>query len=83
MRDHGGQVLPVANIEDKPDHHSAAKLLLRDEAQRIGANIAKLPGRSQLCNGEQTLATCKLSHLDQAVFKRRFRQLAKLPIRAF
>jgi hypothetical protein len=60
VRDHGGQVLPVANIEDKPDHHSAAKLLLRDEAQRIAANFAKLPGRSRSVCEIQFLVIKKL-----------------------
>ena len=31
-------------FEDKPERHSAAKLLTRDEALRIVANIAKLSG---------------------------------------
>jgi hypothetical protein len=31
------------HLEDGPDRRSAAKLLSKDEARRIGANIAKLP----------------------------------------
>jgi hypothetical protein len=36
--------LAHVSFEDEPDRRSAAKMLSGDEAQRIAANIAKLPG---------------------------------------
>jgi hypothetical protein len=39
VRDHNGEPL----FEDEPGRGSAAKLLTKDEARRIAANIARLP----------------------------------------
>jgi hypothetical protein len=43
VRDHGGQALAYVYYEEEPGRRSAAKLLSKDEARRIAANVAKLP----------------------------------------
>jgi hypothetical protein len=43
VRDHNGQQLAYVYFEDEPGRRSAAKLLSKDEARRIAANIAKPP----------------------------------------
>src|SRR5215831_4694331 len=46
VRDHDGQQLAYVYYENEPGRRSAAKLLTKDEARRIAANIAKLPRSS-------------------------------------
>jgi hypothetical protein len=43
VRDVTGQALSYVYYENEPGRRSAAKLLSKDEARRIAANIAKLP----------------------------------------
>jgi hypothetical protein len=42
VRDHSRQALAYVYFEDEPGRRAAAKLLSKDEARRIAANIAKL-----------------------------------------
>ena len=43
VRDANREQLAYVYYENEPGRRSAAKLLSKDEAQRIAANIAKLP----------------------------------------
>jgi hypothetical protein len=44
VRDHNGLALAYCYYEQEPGRRAAAKLLTRDDARRIAATIAKLPG---------------------------------------
>ncbi len=43
VKDSTGQALAHIYYEDEPGRRSAGKLLSKDEARRIAANIVKLP----------------------------------------
>jgi len=47
VRDADGQQLAYIYYSNDPERRSAAKLLTKDEARRIVANIAKLPELSR------------------------------------
>jgi hypothetical protein len=44
VRDASGHSLAYVYFEEKPRRRAATSLMTRDEARRIAANIAKLPG---------------------------------------
>jgi hypothetical protein len=43
VKDSSGQKLAAVYYEEEPGRRSTAKMLTKDEARRIAANIAKLP----------------------------------------
>jgi len=43
VRDANGQQIAYVHYSNDPDRRLAAKLMTKDEARRIAANIAKLP----------------------------------------
>ena len=47
VKDGSGQKVAYVYYEEEPGRRSAAKLLTKDEARRIAANIAKLPELSR------------------------------------
>jgi len=43
VKDRGGYALAYAHYEEEPARRAEANLMMRGEARRIAANIAKLP----------------------------------------
>ena len=54
VRNANGQALAFVYCEDEPGRQATGKLLTRDEARRIAANIAKLPGPVQPDDDDHT-----------------------------
>jgi endo-1,4-beta-D-glucanase Y len=47
VRDHNGLAVAYVYFESEPGRRAAAGLMTKDQARRIAANIAKLPGCSK------------------------------------
>ena len=54
VRDRDGQALAYVYYEEEPGRRSAARLLSKDEARRIAANVAKLPQLSAHSRSERS-----------------------------
>jgi hypothetical protein len=58
VRHHNGFVVAYVYFEDESGRRATAKLMTRDEARRIAANIAKLPELPALISDRKTIRWC-------------------------
>jgi hypothetical protein len=55
VKDGNGQQIAHVYYEDEPQRRAAAKLLTKDEARRIAANIGKLPSSASGCRPSRVI----------------------------
>jgi endo-1,4-beta-D-glucanase Y len=59
VKDANGFAVSFVYFENEAGRRTAAKLMTKDEARRIAANIARLPDSSEPSRGRKAMRLCK------------------------